>query len=138
MAALLAVLDGVGFTWRLGTALVRAAVGGVVGLLSGLVVFALLGLLVPKEWGCVVWNGGAMLTGVLAAVFAFLDSFRRLGRPTRRDGGTGGTLPRPRPRRPPRRPRRRPPWRTAALRRAGAPPHCRPDALRQERRHGPT
>ncbi|SHK46401.1 Type IV secretory system Conjugative DNA transfer, partial [Roseomonas rosea] len=80
-AALLAVLDGVGFTWRLGTALVRAAIGGVVGLLSGLVVFALLGLLVPKEWGGVVWNGGAMLTGALAAVFAFLDSFRRPARP---------------------------------------------------------
>ncbi|MFC7694719.1 hypothetical protein ACFQY5_39425 [Paeniroseomonas aquatica] len=81
-AALLAVLDGIGFTWRLGTALVRAAVSGVIGMLAGLVVFALLGLLAPKEWGGVVWNGGAMLTGVLAAVFAFLDSFRRPGPPT--------------------------------------------------------
>ena len=59
----------------------RAAVSGVIDMLAGLVVFALLGLLAPKEWGGVVWNGGAMLTGVLAAVFAFLDSFRRPGPP---------------------------------------------------------
>lgn len=76
-AVLLAVLDGMGFTWRLGTALVRAAIAGVVGMLAGLVVFALLGLLFLKEWGSVVWNGGTMLSGAPAALFAFLDSFRR-------------------------------------------------------------
>jgi type IV secretion system protein VirD4 len=76
-AALLAVADGIGFTWRLGTALVRAAVAGVAGMLAGLVVFALLGLLAPKEWGGVVWNLGALASGGVMAVLAFVASFRR-------------------------------------------------------------
>ena len=76
-AALFAAVDGIAFTWRLGTALVRAAIGGVVGMAAGFVVFALLGLLVPKEWGGLVWNGGIILSGVLGTGFAFLGAFHR-------------------------------------------------------------
>ncbi|NOG74160.1 type IV secretory system conjugative DNA transfer family protein [Roseicella sp. DB1501] len=46
-------------------------------MLAGLVVFAVLGLLAPKEWGSIIWNGGTFLAGVVAAVLAFVASFRR-------------------------------------------------------------
>ena len=65
----------VAFGWRFGSALVTAAVAGVVGLLVGLVVFAILGAFVPAGYGNLVWNGGIVLTGMAFAVFAFLGRF---------------------------------------------------------------
>lgn len=68
------------FGWRFGSAIVTAAVAGGVGVLVGLVVFALLGLLVPSHYN-LVWNGGILLTGVAFAVLAFLGRFLRPAAP---------------------------------------------------------
>ena len=76
-AALLAVADGIGLTWRFSRALVRAGVAGAIGMARGFVVFAILGLLAPKDWGVSIWTSGILLSGVVGAISTFLDLTRR-------------------------------------------------------------
>jgi len=71
-AALALAWRTLAFGWRLGSALVVGAVAGLLGILAGWIVFALLGLLVPAGLSNVVWNGGILLTGTAFAVVAFL------------------------------------------------------------------
>ena len=75
-AALAAVVDGIGFTWRLGGAVVHATIAGALGMVAGLVIFALLGLLVPNEWGGAVWSTGIILSGVGAILLSLRRSFQ--------------------------------------------------------------
>ncbi|MCB4824541.1 type IV secretory system conjugative DNA transfer family protein, partial [Roseicella aerolata] len=75
--ALLAAWRAVAFTWRLGNATVRAATAGLVGMLVGFVVFAVLGQFAPAGWGDLVWSGGILLSGLVMATLGFLAAFRR-------------------------------------------------------------
>lgn len=74
-AALAAAWRTVTLGWRFGAALVAAAIAGVVGVLVGWVVFALVALLVPAHLGSTVWGSGIVLTGATFAALAFLGRF---------------------------------------------------------------
>ena len=84
----------VAFGWRFGFALVTAALGGIVGVLVGFVVFAIFGAFAPAGYRSLVWNGGILLTGVAFAGFAFLGRFLRPAGPLDVMGSAAWATPR--------------------------------------------